>query len=213
MPTDFFTRYAVVIAFIGLGLFTLFIFICLALYPFEWNPIDNAFSDMGRILSGNLVAGFFTVSLTFGAASWMPITLVYLREIVKNWREFRQYWGFIGFTLQAIGCIFAILICAFPMVPWLVIHDLFAAMWLISEVLGLMFVAIEMLRGKKDRTCGIIPFVIIPVGICFWVPYFLEIWTGLAIPEFISITIIYSYSMALWVRAWRGQSAIGKAMQ
>ncbi|HME55638.1 MAG TPA: hypothetical protein VKM55_25755 [Candidatus Lokiarchaeia archaeon] len=208
---DFFTKYAVVVAFLGLGVFVMLIFIAMMLYPSSWNAENSAFSDYGSILTGNYAAGFFEAGLAIGAYSWMPIIIVYLKGIVRDFRQAKQTWGLLGFMIQFMGRVFAILVVAFPTKPWGRIHDNISIIWLGCEIISLIFIAIEMLRGKKDRLWGLIPFILIAVGVIFWLPYLLDVWKGIAIPEIASVALVFSYSIALWIRAWRGNVAIGIA--
>nr|MDO8113226.1 methyltransferase domain-containing protein [Candidatus Sigynarchaeota archaeon] len=189
MPQDFFTRFAVIMAFLGLGVFILLIFITLMLFPFPWNIFD---------ITGNYVARFFAAGLSIGALSWMPIVVVYIRELVANWKACKRTSGLIGFIFQFAGRAIAIVVCMFPTQPWHKVHDYIAAAWLGGEIIGLIFIAIEMLRGKKDFVFILVGCVFILVGATFWVPYLLEIWNGIAIPE-ISSMILATYLGAILV--------------
>ncbi|MEX2715226.1 MAG: hypothetical protein Q6353_004600 [Candidatus Sigynarchaeum springense] len=211
MPPDFFTRFAVIMAFLGVGLFILLISTAVVLFPFPWNAVDDSFSDLGSILTGNYAAGFFAASLSLGAVSWMPVVLVYVRALLANWKGCKQVCGLLGFMFQLAGRAIAVVVCMFPTQPWHKVHDYIAAAWLGCEIVGLVFIAIEMCRGRKDMAWGFIPFVLIFVGVAFWLPYVLGIWGGIAIPEIASMVLVYSYSMALWARAWQGKVAIGVA--
>lgn len=208
---DFFTKYAVFTAFLGFGVFSLFIFIAMMLFPSSWSAVSSAFSDYGMIVTDNYAAGFFEAGLAIGAYSWMPILIVYLRRIVKDFPQAKQTCGLIGFITQLVGRVFAILVVAFPTKPWGRIHDNIAVIWLGCEIISLIFIAIEMLRGKKDRLWGLVPFIFIGVGVILWIPYLVKIWPGIAIPEIGSIALVFSYSIALWIRAWKGKTAIGIA--
>jgi len=211
MPLDFFTRFAVAMAFLGLGVFILLISITVMLFPFPWSVVDDSFSDLGGIVTGNHAAGFFAVALCLGAVSWMPVVVVYVRELKVNWKACRQISGLIGFIFQFSGRAIAVVVCMFPTQPWHKVHDYIAGAWLGCEIVGLVFIAIEMLRGRMDTTWGIVPFAFIFAGVAFWMPYLLGIWGGIAIPEIASMTLVYAYSMALWARAWQGKAAIGIA--
>ncbi len=206
--TDFFTKYAVFMAFLGFGLFILFLFIALSFYPYPLVLTDDAFSDIGSIFTGSKAAGFFAAGMVIGGMSWIPVIMVYLREIFKNWRERKQGWALIGFLFQLLGRVFAILIGAFPSDPWGRIHSYIASMWLAGEVFGLIFIMIQMFQSKKELAWAIAPIALLAGAIFFWIPYIDETWGGIAIPEIASIIAIFSYSFALWIRAWYGKVAI-----
>ena len=221
--TDFFTKYAVFVAFLGFGLFFMFQFIAMAFYANPgrpWNPETGAFSDFGSIYQDSKAAGFSRPAWCWARRSAMPVVVVYLREMLKTWKQVPQVFGLIGFLCQLLGRVFGILIGAFPTTPWGRVHDDIAYAWLAGELIGSAFIAIEMLRGAKvnkikrknpDLLWGIMPFVLIVVGIAGWTPYFLGIWRGVGIPEIFSILAVFAYSIALWIRAWMGNASIGPA--
>jgi hypothetical membrane protein len=148
----------------------------------------------------------------------MPVIVVYLRQMVKTWKQTPQVCGLIGFLCQLVGRVFGILIGAFPTTPWGNVHSDISYTWLGGEIFGLIFIAIEMFRGAKvgkvkrknpDLLWGILPFILLAAGIAGWTPFFLHIWKGVAIPEIFSIICVFTYSIALWVRAWIGNTSIG----
>ncbi|MBD3185246.1 DUF998 domain-containing protein [Candidatus Bathyarchaeota archaeon] len=214
---DFFCKYAAISAFIGFIIFSVFVLVSIQLYPFGWDPFDDAFSTTGEVRNGNYAAGFLPAALALGSGLMTPVLVLYLIQVKRNFKEYKQFNALLGFTLKIIGMGFMVLVAAFPTQPWGKTHDYIAVLWLAGELFGLLFISFAMLAGKKgekkDRLWGFIPFILIVVAIVFWIPYILETWDGIAIPEIASVLALYSYNIALWIRAYMGNISIGRARQ
>jgi hypothetical membrane protein len=218
--TDFFTKYAVLVAFLGFGLIIVFYFAAWAVYTQPWTLETNSLSDLGSIYANSRAAGFFAAGTVLASSFCMPVVVVYLRRMAKTWKQTPQACGLIGLLLMLAGRVLGVLIGAFPTMPWTTAHGDFADLRNPCEILAMAFIGIEMLRGAKvnnikhenpDLLWGIVPFVLIAVVLISCIPFLMHVWTGEAIPEIVDFICEFTYSIALWIRAWMGNDSIGPA--
>lgn len=208
MPTDFFTKYASMTALAGFILFNVFGFLAIALYPSPFSLLEDPFSAVGAVVTGNYAAGMLSSGLALAGVMWMPIVFVYLRELASNGKVKSQPFAAIGFIMQLVGRVGVILVGAFPTRPWKGVHDAVAITWMAGEVLGLIFIMIEMFRSPAECKWGLGAVLAIVVGVSSWLPYAFGAWDGMGVSEFITTLAVYCYSIALWVRAYKGKAAI-----
>jgi uncharacterized protein (UPF0210 family) len=51
------------------------------------------------------------------------------------------------------------------------------------------------------------------VGTVAWIPYAAGAWDGMGVSEFITMTVVYAFNIALWVRAYKGGAEIGAKLE
>ncbi len=207
---DFFTRYAVIVAFIGLALFNIGGFAAMALYPFPFSLLHNSYSEVGAIVTGNYGAGLLSAGLALSGALWIPVALVFAREVIEGGKAKSQPFALAGFVSQLAGRIAMIAVGAFPTKPWGGTHDAFAIIWMMGECLGVILIMIEMFRSREERAWGIAGLIVNVVGTVAWIPVMTGAWDGMGLSEFITMTAVYVYSAVLWIRAYKGKAAIAR---
>ncbi|MHA1684091.1 MAG: hypothetical protein ACTSUE_24340 [Promethearchaeota archaeon] len=214
---DFFDKFAVILGFIGLGVFFLLSLCAIGTYIDGWDPLNDSFSSAGGIIDGNKGAGFLSTALSVGGVMMLLVNVTFIRAIhenrVKN--NVKQPAMITGFTFIMVGRAFMILTGAFPSGAWGDAHNIIAVGWLAGELFGVIIVACAMFGGKKvkvkkDLVWGILPFILIGVAIPFWIPYATGFY-DIAIPEIITTSVFLAYSSALWIRVWKGNVLLGKA--
>ncbi len=205
---DFFTRYAVAVAFLGFVIFNVGGLTAMALYPFPFSLFHDSYSEVGSIVTGNYGAGLLSAGLALSGILWIPIVLVYARAAIDAGKAKAQPFAMIGFTFQLVGRVAMILVGVFPTKPWSSTHDVVAIMWMAGECLGVILIMIEMLRTRKERAWGIAAILANMVGTVAWLPLAVGAWKGMGVSEFITMTAVYVFNMALWLRAYKGGAEI-----
>jgi hypothetical membrane protein len=205
---DFFTKYAAITAIVGFGLFNAFGFSAIALYPFPFSLLHDPYSAVGAVLTGNYAAGVLSSGLALAGSLWIPIVLVFLREIIAGGKAKAQPFALAGFVMQLVGRVGVILVGTFPTQPWRGTHDAVAIVWMAGELLGVIFIMVEMFRSPAERKWGLSAVLAIVVGSLSWLPYAFGAWDGMGVSEFVTMSAVYAYSVALWVRAYKGNAAI-----
>lgn len=211
MNPDFFTKFASMTAIIGFGLFIAFGLAAALLYPFPFSLLADPYSKVGAIVTGNYAAGMLSAGLAVTGAFMIPVVVAFLRETVDHGKGRRMPVVSIGFIMQLAGRAGMILVGVFPTRPWKGIHDAVAITWMAGEVLGMIFIMIEMFRWPTERKWVLVATLVIVAGIVSWLPYAFGTWEGMGMSEFITMLTIYAYSLGLWVRAWKHGAAIGQS--
>ncbi|MBN2151999.1 MAG: hypothetical protein JW839_11165 [Candidatus Lokiarchaeota archaeon] len=211
MRADYFTRYAVIVAFLGLALFNVGGFLAMALYPYPFSLLEDSYSEVGAIVDGNYGAGVLSVGLALAGALEFPIVVVYAREVVAGGRARSQPFALIGLAFQLLARVAVVFVGAFPTLPWRGAHDAAAILWIGGETFGVIFLMIELFRWRKELWWAIGGALVIAAGTIAWIPYATGAWEGMGVSEFVTMTLIYAFNVALWIRAYKGGAAIGKA--
>ncbi len=213
MRADFFTRYAVIVAFVGFALFNAGGLLAMALYPYPFSLFHDSYSEVGGVVTGNYGAGILSVALALSGALCFPVVVVYAREVIGVWKTRPQPSALIAFAFQLVARVAIILVGAFPTKPWRGTHDAVAIVWIAGETLGVILIMVEMFRYRKEFWWGIGAALVIAAGTIAWIPYATGAWDGMGVSEFITMLAIKVFNMALWIRAYKGGAAIGGALE
>jgi len=213
MRADFFTRYAVIVAFVGFALFNVGGFVAMALYPYPFSLLHDSYSEVGAIVEGNYGAGILSVGLALSGALEFPVVVVFGREIIASGKARTQPFALLGFVFQLVARVAIILVGAFPTRPWRGTHDAVAIVWIAGETLGVIFIMVEFFRWRKELWWGIAGALVIAIGTIAWIPYAAGAWDGMGVPEFVTMTALYAFNVALWIRAYMGGAAIGDGLE
>ncbi len=210
MAADFFTRYSVIVAFIGFATFIVGGLAAMALYPDpSFSLFHDSYSEVGAIVTGNYGAGLLSVGLALSGILCFPVVIVYGRAAIDSGKAKAQPFAMVGFSFQLAGRVAIILVGAFPTKPWGSLHDTVAIVWMAGESLGVILIMVELFRYRKERAWGIGAALVNAVGTLAWLPIAMGAWEGMGVSEFITMLAVYAFNIALWIRAYKGGAEFG----